>query len=161
MSGNLGQILPGSTFGNLLTSLAERSEIILEVGTWHGEGSTRCLASGLCRPEQQLWTVEQDLACYEEARSRHVDPRIRFVCGKTLEVIDVLPSNMDLLLLDGDDLSTYQEWQALAPRSRWVAMDDTNEQKNRTSRAESIQAGWKILADHPEDRNGWAVFERP
>lgn len=158
---NIGQILPGTAFGQFLTTLADQSEVIVEIGTWHGEGSTRCLANGLIRPSQRLWTVEQDKACYDEAQTRHVDPRIRFVLGRTLEVLDVLPSAIDLLLLDGDDLSTYQEWQALAPRSRRVAMDDTNEQKNRASRADAIQAGWKALADHPDDRNGWAVFERP
>lgn len=55
-----GQILPGSEFGNLLTRLATEAEVIVEIGTWYGGGSTKCLQLGMIRPGQKLFTVELD-----------------------------------------------------------------------------------------------------
>lgn len=56
-----GQILPDSPFGRVLTDLASQSENILEVGTWKGGGSTRCIAEGM-RKGSVFVTVEADLA---------------------------------------------------------------------------------------------------
>ncbi|MDA1277250.1 MAG: hypothetical protein O2960_24835, partial [Verrucomicrobia bacterium] len=80
MSEPKGQILPNSEFGDLLTELAKKSETILEIGTWHGQGSTLCLAKGLVRPTQRMWTVDQSFEMWMEAKAHYVsDPRIRFL----------------------------------------------------------------------------------
>lgn len=161
VSKNLGQILPGTVFGDMLTKLARNSECIVEIGTWHGLGSTLCMQRGLERPGQRIWTVESDADCWKESSQRWKDePRIELILGRALDIIDQLPNRIDLLLLDGDDLTSFDEFLALSPRSKYVAMDDTNELKNRRSRQEAIDLGWVIVADVPTERNGWAVFEK-
>jgi hypothetical protein len=41
---NVGQVDPNNTLGTFLTSVAEdtRFKTFLEIGTWNGQGSTRC-----------------------------------------------------------------------------------------------------------------------
>lgn len=160
MSEPKGQILPDSAFGKVLTQMALRSKFILEVGTWHGLGSTLCLANGLGDPNQRFWTIEKDIRCYEEAKSYYTDPRITFLLGETLQLLDQIPTQIDLLLLDGDDLSTDAEFDALWRRCRVIALDDTNERKNRRQVQLMHLYGWTAVACNRFDRNGWAVFER-
>lgn len=161
MSKNLGQILPGTAFGDMLTKLARNSECIVEIGTWHGLGSTLCLQRGLERPEQRIWTVESDADCWKESSQRWKgEPRIKLILGRALNILDQLPDKIDLLLLDGDDITSFAEFLELYPRCKQVAMDDTNELKNKRSRQEAIDLGWLTLADVIDDRNGWAVFEK-
>jgi predicted O-methyltransferase YrrM len=155
-----GQILPDSPFGKVLTGLARKATVILEIGTWNGGGSTLCLWQGMAKPEQRMWTVEQDEKRRCEAKGRYSDPRITFVHGRTLEVLGQLPPAIDLLLLDGGVEESFREFEALAPSSRVIALDDTNDVKNREAVAELKRLQWRLLSEG-SDRNGWAVFERP
>jgi len=114
MSHPTGQILPGSKFGNVLTDLAKQATFIVEIGTWHGEGSTRCLANGLTRPEQRLWTVESDKAVHEGAKARYSDPRITFLYGVVARVEDMDlaksptdPKRQPLWLAERDNLARH------------------------------------------------------
>lgn len=77
-----GQIRPESAFGSLLTRLAEESDIIVEIGTFFGNGSTLCLWKGLKRPEQRLITFEVDAAKITIAKAFYpAEKRIEFVHG--------------------------------------------------------------------------------
>jgi methyltransferase family protein len=161
MSDNIkGQILPGSAFGNALTELARKSSTIVEAGTWHGQGSTKCLAAGLEHPDQRMWSIEPDNTCFSEASTcwQH-ESRITFIHGHTLDVLDQLPDRIDLLLLDGDDWTSFAECGALHSRCKWIALDDTNEMKNKNTRESLMAEGWIVLHDEPRDRHGWTVFE--
>jgi predicted O-methyltransferase YrrM len=59
-----GQINRGTTLGDMLYALAQDTSMknFLEVGTWNGMGSTRCLATGIAqRPSTaaaELWSLE-------------------------------------------------------------------------------------------------------
>lgn len=161
MSEPLGQILPDSAFGRKLTELARQSETIVEVGTWHGEGSTRCLANGLVRPTQRFWTIEQDKACWEEARARYLDKRITFINAHVIEIFRDLAIPIDLLLLDGHDEQTDDEFDAVHAKCGIIALDDTNERKNRRQLKLLTDWRWKLVASDSNDRNGWAIFQRP
>jgi len=157
-----GQILPESRFGKALTEVARQSLVICEIGTWHGQGSTLCLALGLQRLEQRMWSIEQDTACYQEATALwHEEPRITFINERALDVLDQLPAQIDLLLIDGDDWTGFSEFGALWQRCKWIALDDTKETKGRQSREFALKAGWKALHDDLNERNGWAIFEVP
>lgn len=161
----LGQILPSTRFGQYLTSLARRSTNIVEIGTWRGEGSTRCLFNGLRQPkerQQRIWTVEADLGKHNEAKARYEgDPRIVFLHGKALDLLGVLPAKIDLLVLDGDDLSTKEEWRMLSPRATYVALDDTKEIKSKELREMLLRSSaWRVLVDDLHERNGWMVVQR-
>lgn len=156
-----GQILPSSTFGEWLIKCAYSANTILEVGTWHGLGSTLCLSMGLVRPEQRLWTIEPDAERHAEAQTYYNDPRMTFIHGRALDVLDQLPERIDLLLLDGDDLSTDAEWDALKDRTSVVALDDTRERKNRRQRdLLSRDPDWRFLVDILHERNGWMIAAR-
>lgn len=153
-----GQILPESEFGRWLTELASRSANVVEIGGWHGEGSTRCLVEG--RP-LNLWTVEQDLECLRELHRLYDKIPVTIVEGKALDVLSQLPAEIDLLLLDGDDLTTDDEFDQLFPRCRkWIALDDTNERKNSRQFRLLTELGWRLVAGRSEERNGWAIFEK-
>lgn len=161
MSEPKGQILPGSKFGDALTELAKQCEKIVEIGTWHGQGSTLCLARGLIRPSQRIWTIEQSPEMWLEASRWYKDPRIRFINGHALGVIDELPQAIDMVLFDGSDETTDQEFDALLPRLTIAALDDTKERKNAKQRAMLLNLKWAVIGDDQTDRNGWAIFKRP
>jgi hypothetical protein len=85
MSEPIGQILPESNFGRVLTRLAKNSNTIVELGCWRGGGSTKCLADGLVRPEQRMWSIDTSPQMIAEARDRNPDDRITFLCGTVLK----------------------------------------------------------------------------
>lgn len=189
-----GQIHPNSKFGKVLTELAKASNNIVEIGTWRGLGSTKCLHLGMVRPDQRMWTIELCEAQHNEAKTYYDDPRIRFLLGTLVRAWEVpafeypdqsfkqyydveveinanapyvfrkLPETIDLLLIDGGSWSGEIEFKKLAPRSKIIALDDTNpkrEIKNVRTREQLIKDKWIVLHDEIEDRNGWAVFKRP
>lgn len=80
-----GQILPDTNFGRVLTRLAMNSNTIVEIGCWRGGGSTKCLANGLVRPEQRMWSIDQSPQMVAEAREVNPDQRITFLCGTVLK----------------------------------------------------------------------------
>lgn len=157
----VGQILPDTAFGKVLTELSRESDMTVELGTWHGEGSTRCIANGLIYPEQRFITIEQDPTVHAGAKARYDDSRINFINGHALDVVDQLPEKIDLILFDGSDLTTEEEFAALAPRATVVALDDTMELKNRKQRQEILNSPeWIVTHDFPKDRYGWMVARK-
>lgn len=70
-----------------------------------------------------------------------------------------------LILLDGGEFTSLGDFLTLWPfAQRWIALDDTNKAKalkNIYAREALIRMGWKALHDCQDDRNGWAVFEKP
>lgn len=69
----------------------------------------------------------------------------------------------DLVVLDGGEYSSDPDFLMLWERTKIMALDDTCENvatKNVYGRNCLIKAGWKVLHDHPEDRNGWFIAER-
>lgn len=157
-----GQVLPDTRLGHWLTALAAQSSVIVEIGTWKGLGSTLCIANGLCHSKQHFYTIEADEACWNEARSRYNDSRIHFVKGHCLEVLDKLPSRIDLLLLDGHDETTDAEFDALASRATIIVLDDTKTRKNARQRGLILEnpSRFSLIADYPDDRNGWLAARR-
>jgi predicted O-methyltransferase YrrM len=90
-----GQIGLGGAIGQALHEIAARPDVerVLETGTWNGEGSTYCIASGLAHAWGRLTTVEADPALYAEAR-RYYDGRglpVELVEGLTVSAEDILP----------------------------------------------------------------------
>lgn len=187
--GPKGQILPESNFGQALTALARNSNTIVEIGCWRGGGSTKCLALGLVRPEQKMWSIDASPEMIAESKALNHDERISFLCGTVLrpdecvvstEHLDLkdavqemencsklpyigekLPEDIDLLLLDGGEFSSRSEFIKLRNRCKIIALDDIRK-----------EASWKNYQNHqdlisvvepmfhfPNDRNGWSVFK--
>lgn len=78
--------------------------------------------------------------------------------------LPIIPPEIDLLLLDGGEWSSHVEYEKLKHRSKIIALDDSNPLKSIKSysaREEMIELGWTVLADEPDDRNGWFIGRRP
>lgn len=144
--------------GKILTQCASASEKIVEVGSWHGEGSTLALSNGLIRSSQRMWVVEMDQSHWLDSSRFHKDGRIRFLNDRTVDVLDELPKKIDLLLLDGGDESTDEEFDLLYSRcSNFIILDDINDRKNRRQFA-ALKILKPLIRECHYDRNGWAIF---
>lgn len=74
-----------------------------------------------------------------------------------------LPKDIDVLLLDGGEFSSYAEYKALAACAKVICLDDAHTAiKNRRVREELLAADeWQIIVDVAKERNGWSLFCRP
>jgi len=81
--------------------------------------------------------------------------------SKAPNVLSSIPKNIDFLLLDGGEFSTYSEWLKLKNRSKIIALDDTSTTKCRKIKQEILSDqnfSYKILKDSNE-RNGFMILE--
>lgn len=125
---------------------ARRNKRMTQLEIVHGSLVTPSdLSTEDLSPEESVW-LQQDL---EALASCPI-------------VIDRIPSQIDLLLLDGGEFSTNAEYALLAPRTtKWLALDDTRMRKSRDIAA-AIRAGaepFTVVWDSPE-RNGCMVAVR-
>ena len=80
-------------------------------------------------------------------------------CYKTCKnILHNLPDNIDVLLLDGGEFSTYQEFLILRDRTKLIMLDDTQELKCKKV-VEELEADdqWSHI-DSSESRQGWAIY---
>ena len=75
--------------------------------------------------------------------------------------LSVVPDQIDLLILDGGEFSTFAEFNKLNSRvTGWIVLDDTNTRKCKGILKELQDDGpWKIVFSSIE-RNGTAVLRR-
>ena len=77
-------------------------------------------------------------------------------------VITSIPEEIDFLLLDGGEFSTYSEWLKLKDRSKIIALDDTNTTKCKKIKQEIISGKYpyyEIIIDS-NDRNGFMFLKK-
>lgn len=152
------EIFPDTAFGKALTEQARKSDLIVEVGTFHGTGSTRALYEGLERSEQCIYSYETHPGHCAKARELYKnEPRVQIF---DTSVPYTGWYHIDLLFLDGSPKESPLEFDALAPVSVTIALDDTMGRKNTKNRDKLIEWGWKFLYDEPNDRNGWCIAKR-
>jgi hypothetical protein len=99
----------------------------------------------------EFFTIEQQISWLEaDIESMNQCPN----------VIRQIPSNIDFLLLDGGEFSTYAEWKLLKDRSKVIALDDTRTQKCKYIKLEIMnnQNKYNVLIDS-DDRNGFMIIE--
>ena len=75
-------------------------------------------------------------------------------------IFNQIPNEIDFLLLDGGEYSTYLEWKKLKGRTSIVALDDVIEMKTREINKElDNDSGYEqiILSN---DRNGFAIYRK-
>lgn len=76
-------------------------------------------------------------------------------------VMSSIPENIDLLILDGGEYTSYPEWKKLKDRTRIVCLDDSNIFKCSKIRSEIIDSGeYSVIYDDLLERNGFSVFEK-
>jgi hypothetical protein len=73
-------------------------------------------------------------------------------------VLSQIPEQIDLLILDGGEFSTYGEWQVLKDRSKIIMLDDTKMLKCKQIVEESIINPTYQLLTKSDERNGFHVF---
>jgi hypothetical protein len=81
--------------------------------------------------------------------------------SRSPNVLSQLPEEIDFLLLDGGEFTTWYEFQILFPRcKKWIALDDVLVSKCKKIR-EYLKghALWSETAYIPE-RNGFSLFEK-
>lgn len=107
-----GQVNLGSSLGDTLCELAREGGVskCLEVGTWNGEGSTLCIATGLAETSGVLFSVELDPKFYEEAMAFYSDRDlpVKLINGATLSA---------------DEFGDFEEYAAGAQRTIHEAAD--------------------------------------
>jgi hypothetical protein len=195
-----GQINMNTAFGKEIARIASdrRYTTFCEVGTWNGDGSTRCIYEGIKdRPEAQLYSIEGDPFMMLKAHTIWKDtPQVKLMMGtlhrniltnKEVEAHPqfhmvqghyslhyaseyraammtpiVSPPPCDVVLLDGGEFSTDGDWEVLYhDKLKVVMLDDTRFMKtHRVMNQLLADPNWKCLRNEPDDRGGWAIFER-
>lgn len=76
-------------------------------------------------------------------------------------VLDQIPEEIDFLILDGGEYSSWNEYLILKDRSRIVFLDDTRPPtiKNFMAREDLLKTH-KIIVDNLNHRNGYCIFEK-
>jgi len=195
-----------SDFGKNIAALSQISETVVEIGTWNGCGSTRCVIAGmeknlLCdkvrsfisielvkemydqaivnvpengytkllngtiiEPKDLDWfDVEKHLASCKDVERQHFElyyeKEIQAI-SDVKNVLDQLPEQIDLLILDGGEYSTYPEWQILKSRTSIVALDDTHLLKTKKIQEELVNDPEWHMFWQSSSRNGCAIWRR-
>jgi hypothetical protein len=204
-----GQINRNTAAGDFLYNLSLQTDInqIVEIGTWNGLGSTKCIMDAILNKKDKanLITLEADQFMYFNAVNNwnnfskinkiDIKDKLKLIYGSILNenqlfnleelkkdssyindwenwlikdienikkcpnVLNEIPNNIDLLVLDGGEFSTFQEFNLLEERSKYIFCDDTSVFKCKKIREILINNfNYKILIDAPDQRNGFAAF---
>jgi predicted O-methyltransferase YrrM len=82
--------------------------------------------------------------------------------GSAPLVLDIIPDQIDLLVLDGGEFSSRAEFDILSSRlTRWLFLDDIIVRKNRAVRDWVVNAPETRFETvfESENRNGWGVYK--
>ena len=73
-------------------------------------------------------------------------------------ILNIIPLKLDLLVLDGGGFSTYQEFQLLGPRAKYIILDDTKIRKSKKILDEAKTGKKFTVIFESDERNGTAVL---
>ena len=73
-------------------------------------------------------------------------------------VLNEILTEIDFLLLDGGEFSTYREWEKLKSRTKIVALDDIREIKTKQIYLELSEDNNYELIDSTSEGNGFYIF---
>lgn len=207
-----GQINRGTPTGEFIYNLSLKQDIesIVEIGTWNGMGSTKCIADALLQrfDDSKLISLETNKKMYDLANNywtqallssnSFMKEKICLIHGRIIDkeelipleqlreyqnyipewekwfkediinmelcenVLDKIPLNIDLLLLDGGEFSTLSEFNKLKDRSTYILCDDTRTAKcNKVVEELTKDSNFEIIFDNQTDnRNGFTAFRR-
>ena len=201
----IGQINLDSNLGKLIYEVSKREDVkfILEIGTWNGFGSTKCVVEAIKEQKDKHFV---SLECNKEklniAKSFYEfhyniqEPLIELL---NLTVLDKIPTTeelnsqfptlkddptkmhwlnvdlenlkncgvyttdkqIDLLILDGGEFTTYFEYAILKDKCKNIILDDTIIDKCSQIRKELLEdERWELVKEDQKDRNGWSYFKR-
>jgi hypothetical protein len=198
-----GQInFEDNELGRYIVDICQYDDVktIVEVGTWNGLGTTRCVIEGIQQSRKQNYefiSIECNKVMYDEAVSNNqlnISDNIKFLYGKLVDesvidkwfdlsiltqeqigwlaqdiewmkqvpnIIDIIPKQIDFLILDGGEFSTYPEWLVLKNRVKYVALDDMTQLKCSKIREEIINnPDYIVIRDNVNgSRYGMTIFK--
>lgn len=95
-------------------------------------------------PREREW-LDLDIKCLKEAPN----------------VLNLLPNEIDFLILDGGEFSTRAEMLLLKDRSNIIMLDDTKCRKNNQNRLDLLSDdGFDKIFDDLDYRRGLSIFKR-
>lgn len=102
-----------------------------------------------------------DLSSLDSENSKYLSADIDNM-SKVPNLKHIIPEEIDLLILDGGEFSTYPEWKFLKNRSDIVILDDTSTFKCKLIREEVLKSQdlYQILIDKPNHRNGFLIYKK-
>jgi len=174
---NEGQLTPEERKALYTTILNEKPNVVFEVGTWKGGGSTYFISSGLYENKiGKLYTVECNKIFYDHAINlynttfSHLLPYVNFNYGESLivypEILEKI-SNIDFLFLDGGivpekTLAEYYMFMPYLKTGAILACHDWNEDNKMVKLRETIlkDPSWKMIVYLPEGPTGFALFKK-
>ena len=194
----IGQINRNSKLGETLYELSKQSDVntIVEIGTWNGAGSTRCIIDGIKDSEvkKTFITLESNKEQYElslqnlESFKEFVIPLygriidvydLTWLKSVTLgpeqqqwlwedvegykecpNVLDKIPQQIDLLLLDGGEFSTVPEFIKLKSKYKYLVLDDITALKCKEINNQLSNRKDHVLVKTDSERNGFSVFKK-
>lgn len=80
-----GQIQLNSSFGQYIYNICKRNDVnnIVEIGTWNGAGSTKCIYEAIKDTDKQLISLEIDMEMHKQAIDQYKDKsNIKLHLGK-------------------------------------------------------------------------------
>jgi hypothetical protein len=78
---------------------------------------------------------------------------------KAKYVLEQLPKQIDVLLLDGGEFSSKMEFEVLQDRGiKWLILDDVNVRKNKLVLIEAVNSGKFRQIWKSDERNGTAIL---
>ena len=111
---------------------------------WGSIISSEDLDSSELTAEEKLW-LEQDLSALESCP----------------DVKHLVPDEIDLLILDGGEFSTWSEFNWLLPRvRRFIVLDDTRVRKSKKADRYLESSSQFVRVGHVADRNGLSVWTK-
>jgi len=190
-----GQINRGSQLGELIFNFVKNKDYkkFLEIGTWNGQGSTKCFIDALLERDDDysFTSIEADIGFYDQAVNFHknnLSSKIKIIHGTIINDSDLIEPNsneekkwlhndlknykncqniwediqtqFDVVLLDGGEFSTYQEFLKLKDSTKVFILDDTKMTKTRkVSKHLNDDPSWALNCSS-KDRNGFAIFTK-
>ena len=168
-----GQITARTNMAQILQGLAMRQDFMtyVEVGTWKGQGSTKCIADELIlrNDDSQLYSVEMRKDMYEEAKMYwdcillpmpFKRDKVNLLNGVIVDETGVMSEEEFLKELDSGELTSQAEFYNLSSRGeiKFVILDDVLTVKNFSLNKELCASkDWKLI-DFSDRRHGYSVF---
>lgn len=182
-----GQIDLNSAFGKAIQEVCSRikSGYIVEIGTWNGLGSTKCVLNSKNK-DVSFISVESNESQFAVACQNLKGENVSILYGRVANlindqnlshvekgwlsqdlldyqkcpnVLDKIPKQINILLLDGGEFTSRGEFHTLRNRvSDYFILDDTQTRKNRLNRSDLLLSH-ELIYDNQSDRNGWSIFK--
>ena len=90
-----GQIVRGSVLGEKIYNLCRQPDVktIVEIGTWQGMGSTKCIYDAVAGTRKEVFSLECNSIRHEEAKVNlgFLPPNFHLILGTVINAEDIAP----------------------------------------------------------------------